>query len=371
MLEKKKTIAVYVPYWLYRNDVGITIFVNGLFNSILKSNKYNLLKLDPKTCKFNSKEEAKSFVEENNLVMVIYHGSRVLPMNRKIERGINFLEECVPFLNSKEVHIADDKIKTKNILRNLNLPVLPESIIYTKSELENSMNFEELYVAKPHNRESGFGVKLLKKTDVGILEYLDGVWKKIKIVDSKKGIKLLSFPILKTLFILSSLSGLISSISYFYFKENLFLTFILLILTIMPYLITKIQHNFTYYPLMLEPFFGDNTEEFYCLRTTVIGDNVVESAKKFNKKNVTPNISHGGKALKIKLTKNQEDMAILATLAVGARYAGIDFLVKGDQTMICEVNVGPIGLYCEQTQVDVGRILGEYTMNLCDKIVKN
>lgn len=371
MLDQKKTIAVYVPYWLYRNDVGITIFVSGLFDSILKSSRYNLLKLDPKICKFNSKEEALNFVKENNLAMVIYHGSRVLPMNRRIEQGINFLEECVPFLNSKEVHIADDKIKTKDILRNLNLPVLPESIIYNKSELENSMNFEELYVAKPHDRESGFGVKLLKKTQVGILEYLDGTWRSVKILDSEKGIKILSFPILKKLFVLSSLSGLISLISYFYSKDDLYLTFILLVLAIIPYLITKIQHNFTYRPLMLEPFFGDDTKEFYCLRTTVIGDKVVESAKKFNKKNVTPNISHGGKALKIELTKDQEEIAIKATRAIGAHYAGIDFLIKGDQTMICEINVGPIGLYCEQTEVDVGRILGEYTMNLCDKIAKS
>lgn len=123
---------------------------------------------------------------------------------------------------------------------------------------------------------------------------------------------------------------------------------------------------------MLEPFFGDGMDEFYCLRCTVVGDQVVEAAKKANKRNVTPNISHGGKASKIVLSKEQEAMAIASTKAVGATYAGIDLLFAHGDTVVCEVNVGPIGVYCEQTGVDVGGIIGEHAMQKCnERMLKN
>lgn len=370
MQNDRKAIAVYIPKWLYKNDVGITIFVNGLFETIKNHPRYRLFILNPFDCIFKNKKQAQDFVNKNNIVLVIYHGSRDLPMNRKIEKGLDFLEECVTFLNKRDVHIADDKIKTKKLLESYNIPTLSHKIISSKKEFLESVSLDELYVAKPHNRESGFGVKLIKKTESGIKEYLNGKWKNLLVLDTKKGIKLLSFPSLKFIFILSVFIVFLFSFLSIYFKNSNYLIFVVLILIINSYLIPKIQHNFTYNPLMLEPFFGDNLDEFYCLRCTVIGDKVVESAKKSNLKNVTPNISHGGKASKIELTKEQENFAILANKAIGAEYSGIDFLVKDNKTVVCEVNVGPIGLYCEQTEIDVGKILAEHAIKKCEEIYK-
>lgn len=364
-MDRMKTIAVYVPYWLYRNDVGITIFVKGLYRSIKESKKYNLLKLNPRLCKFKSKEEAEAFAKKYNLALVIYHGSRVLE-NKNVERGLDLLEEVVPFLNTKKVHIADDKIATKELLREINIPVLAHTLINNKNELFSNMVEGDMYVAKPHDKESGYGVKLIKKIGLNLFEHKNKSWRKMKVKDSKSGLAIYTLFLNKLFFmiIVFVLGGLI----YFFLKNDLTNYIIIVLLSIVIYLLFKLEDDYIYKPLMLEEFYGDNTDEFYCLRSTVIGDEVVESAKKANTKNVTPNISHGGIATKIELTEEQKKMAINATKAVGATYSGVDFLVKNGKTVVCEVNVGPIGLYCEQTGVDVGKKLGEYAIQQVDSI---
>ena len=90
-------------------------------------------------------------------------------------------------------------------------------------------------------------------------------------------------------------------------------------------------------------------------------------SKKSKQEKYTPNISHGGKASNIELTPEQKEIAVAATKAVGAKYTGVDLLYANGKTIVCEINVGPIGVYCQQTKVNVGKILAEYAMKYCDE----
>ena len=362
-MSDKPTIAVYIPRWLAHIDTGLTMFTNGLYNRIEHSDKYNLLKITSRMCSFKSIEEAQAFVQKHNIVFVMYHGTRPVKHSKTTDQGLDYLEQCIPFLNSKSVHVADDKFETKKILRDLGIPVLPDFAIKTRKELLHAMNEEELYVAKPHNAESGNGVKLIKRTSTEIYEYLDRSWQKITIRDTEQGLAISSsFGFIQIITICFFAAAFISlPFRYAINITNIFLCFGTLSLLLI--LRKMIKENFIYDPLMLEPFFGDGMDEFYCLRCTILDGKVIESAKKANTKNVTPNMSHGGIATKVVLSKEQEDIAIAAAQAVGAIYAGIDLLHANGKTIVCEVNVGPIGVYCEQTGVDVGGLLAEYAMN--------
>ena len=350
---EKRTIAIWAPKWLYYFDTGITIFIHGLYQTIRKSEKYKLLKITPKMCNFQSIEESQEFVKKHNIAFVMYHDVRRIPAIKSHEKGLNYLETLVPFLNPESAHVSDDKIETKKILRKLNIPVLPDFSIRNKKQLTETLEANKLYVAKPHNAESGNGVKLIKMTGDDIFEYFDTKWRKLRVEDTQNGIMLSrNFNLL-----------LFTTIAFYTFAFSMFFeriipsyTFFLLSILGLGFFLRiskKMNLNFTYNPLMLEPFFGDNTEEFYCLRCTVLDGKVLESAKKANKKNITPNISHGGKASNIELTPEQKEIAISATKAVGA--------------IVCEINVGPIGVYCQQTKVNVGKILAEYAMKYCDE----
>ncbi len=367
-MSEKQAIAVHVPSWLYQFDTGITIFVRGLYKSIRESGEYRLLKIGPSQCEFNSLDEAKEFVKKNNIALVIYHDNRIAPARKAREKGLNYLEQCVPFLNPKESDIANDKIETKRILRMLNIPVLPDASIRTRAELYAQMEEGKLYVGKLHDSGSGRGVKLIKRIENNFFEYHDRVWKKINVRDTEKGIKLSNVWGISVFFLI----GLcIFALLFFAFNIRSVTALLLLGLSTIEvalYLPDKLGQSFVYSPLMLEPYFGDGTDEFFCLRCTVIGDEVVEAAKKANKKNVTPNISHGGKATSIVLSQEQKDMAIAATKAVGATYSGVDLLYAEGRTVVCEVNVGPIGVYCEQTGVEVGKLLAEYAIQQCKKM---
>jgi predicted ATP-grasp superfamily ATP-dependent carboligase len=362
-----QTIAVFVPKWLYRNDVGITIFVRGLYRSIEESGRYRLLKITPRMCAFRSLDEAKAFVKKHSIALVIYHDSRVLPRNKSIEKGLDYLEACVPFLNPRSVHIADDKLETKRILRSANIPVLPETQINTREELLRSMENDALYVGKLHDAESGRGVKLIKRTATDFFEYLDGAWQRICVQNARNGIVLSNAFGWRSLIFVGLLSVIFISLIYETFPGTAHVLLGLLCVFLAISYKKKSDQECTYRPLMLEPFFGDDTEEFYCLRATVLGDKVIESAKKWNKRNVTPNISHGGTATDMPLSSEQQALAVRATKLVGATYSGVDLLFAHGKTIVCEVNVGPIGVYCEQTKVDVGGLLGEYAMRYCDE----
>lgn len=366
-MQDKQTIAVYIPRWLYQDDVGITLFVRGLYHSIEESDTYTLLLLTPAMCNFASVQEAKAFVDTHTVAMVVYHDTRSLAITTTLDQGLAYLEACVPFLNSASVHIADDKLQTKQILENSNIPTIPHSVVRTTSELFTAMHTNELYVIKPHDRASGKGVKLIKRNETDLFEYLDGSWQKIKAFSTKRGLVVmgrLGFQ----LSISIVLFGLASCALFFRMFEPFIdpiwslcgIAFIFLAQK-------KMQQNYIYNPMMIEPFFADTMDEFYCLRCTVLGDEVIETVKKSNKKNVTPNISHGGIATVIEFTPQQKQMAIAASRAVGATFSGIDLLCARGKTVVCEVNVGPIGLYCEQSGVDVGGMLGNHVMKKCDE----
>ena len=362
-MPQKQTIAVYIPKWLGSIDAGLIMFTNGLYSGIEQSGKYNLLKITPHMCSFKSLQEAQTFVQKHNIAFVMYHDTRPVKHSTAIDQGLDYLEQCVPFLHSKSVHIADDKFATKKILRDLGIPVLPDFAIKTRPELLQAMNEGELYVVKPHNGGSGNGVKLTRRTGSHIYEYLDRSWHKIRVCETARGLRISGrFGILQIATICFFAAALISLPFHSPFNiTNIFLC--LGTISLLLILRRMINQNFIYNPLMLEPFFGDGMDEFYCLRCTILDGKVIESVKKANTKNVTPNMSHGGIATKVVLSKEQEDIAIAAAQAVGAIYAGIDLLHANGKTIVCEVNVGPIGVYCEQTGVDVGGLLAEYAMN--------
>jgi glutathione synthase/RimK-type ligase-like ATP-grasp enzyme len=119
----------------------------------------------------------------------------------------------------------------------------------------------------------------------------------------------------------------------------------------------KYDRGYIYhYPCMVEPYFNDDEDGFASLRCTVIGNEVVEAVKRINRRNITSNISSGGTAEKIELSAEQTKMAIKAMHAVGAEYAGVDFLVCGNKSVIGEVNIGPFTLFGDYTGVNVGKI---------------
>jgi glutathione synthase/RimK-type ligase-like ATP-grasp enzyme len=367
-MEKKRTIAVYIPKWLYRNDVGITMFVRALYKTINESTTYNLLKITPSLCRFKSLEEANAFVEKHNIAFVIYHDTRTLEAAEAHEIGLNYLETLVPFLNPKEVHLADNKFDTKRVLKEKGIPVLPSLTVTNKQELWSGMEVGKLYVIKPSNEHSGVGIKLIKRTHTSLLEFLDRSWEKVDLHDTPKGLRVRG-KLTLLIYVLSILCTLSVAFYFMNFLPRISpIVFCICGVVLIKLFEKKINQSFVYRELMLEPFFGDTLDEFYCLRCTVLGDKVVEAAKKANKNNVTPNISHGGKATKIQLSKEQEDMAVSATHAFGAVFSGVDLLFAEGKTVVCEVNVGPIGVYCEQTEVDVGGMLGEYVMQRCDEM---
>ena len=79
------------------------------------------------------------------------------------------------------------------------------------------------------------------------------------------------------------------------------------------------------------------------VRVHVLGDEVIAAMKRFVIKNdFRSNYSQGGKIKAIKLTNNQKDICVKAAKAVGATWAGVDFILnKKEDPFILEVNSSP------------------------------
>jgi ribosomal protein S6--L-glutamate ligase len=78
------------------------------------------------------------------------------------------------------------------------------------------------------------------------------------------------------------------------------------------------------------------------IRAFVIGNKVVAAMKRTAKHGQwKTNIAQGAKPEPIKLTKQQEELAIAATKTLGLTYAGIDLLENEKQTTILEANTTP------------------------------
>jgi glutathione synthase/RimK-type ligase-like ATP-grasp enzyme len=127
-----------------------------------------------------------------------------------------------------------------------------------------------------------------------------------------------------------------------------------------------ILSSFTYEPMLIEPYFNDDTRGFASLRCTVVGDEIVEAVKRTNRLNITSNISSGGTAEKTELNDEQIKMVLASAKALGVDYAGIDLLVSGGKSVIGEVNIGPFTVFSKYTGANVGKIVAEYAMQKCD-----
>ncbi|MEK9181526.1 MAG: hypothetical protein AAB786_00695 [Patescibacteria group bacterium] len=339
----KPAIGIYIPYWFQNCSESDKMFADELFKTIKNSGHYNPLLLNLSKLKLSSQKEALKFCHHNNLALIMHHDSPFFSSNIRYKNNVRFLENCVPFVNStKAQEIGYNKITTKNILREKGLPVLDDKIVSSLLDLENHLEEGKHYVIKPPDQGAGTGVKLIKKEGQQHHAYHNGKWQKVKISDNKRKDK----P-----------NSLTLKYSFNFFKS--------------PFLfLQKINIDFTYNPMLVEPYFNDDAEGFSSLRCTVIGSEVVEAVKRTNHNNITSNVSSGGTAKKFELSDYQKEIAVAAKNAIGADYAGVDFLVSGEKTVIGEVNIGPFTLWHEHSGVNVGKIFGEYLMKKCDGMRK-
>lgn len=78
------------------------------------------------------------------------------------------------------------------------------------------------------------------------------------------------------------------------------------------------------------------------VRCFVIGDKVVAAIKRQAKDgDFRANIHQGGKAIKIKLTKEERSLAIAATKIIGLKVSGVDIIRSNRGPLILEINASP------------------------------
>ncbi|MEK7106860.1 MAG: hypothetical protein AAB899_01575 [Patescibacteria group bacterium] len=340
MQKPKPTIGIYVPRLLFLPYQPDERFLDELVRTIEHSGRYRPLLLDLPKLRLASPGNARKFVEEYNLVAFIQHDSELYHKNARYAANVKLIENYVPFLNSTECQeLGCDKIATNALLRQKNIPILDATVAYSLQDVEHRIREGEWCVIKPHDRGAGAGVRLIKKQRGKFFGYYDGRWRNIEITEN-----------------VSSDKARTLRITYTFNLKTPFRFF------------KKLITDFTYSPMLIEPYFNDHENGFSSLRCTVVGDEVVEAVKRTNHKNITSNVSSGGRASKIELTKSQKEAAVAATRAIGAHYAGVDFLVRGNEWIIGEVNIGPITVFSEYTGVNVGEIFGKYVINKCDEL---
>lgn len=83
-------------------------------------------------------------------------------------------------------------------------------------------------------------------------------------------------------------------------------------------------------------------ESDYDIRVHVLGNDVIAAMKRYKiKDDFRSNYSLGGEIEEIKLTKQQEEIAIYAAKAMNATWSGVDMMMDDDTPMIIEVNSSP------------------------------
>ncbi len=100
------------------------------------------------------------------------------------------------------------------------------------------------------------------------------------------------------------------------------------------------------------------------IRVNVVGDKVVAAMLRENKNDFRSNVSGGGIPRKITLTKEQEQIAIAATKALGLDFAGVDVLFGENNTpIVCEVNSNPhFKSTYQSTGVDMSEHILDYIL---------
>lgn len=77
------------------------------------------------------------------------------------------------------------------------------------------------------------------------------------------------------------------------------------------------------------------------IRVNVVGDKVICAILRENPQDFRSNITNGGTAKTVTLTKEQETLALRACRAVNADFAGVDILLGKDGPLVCEINTSP------------------------------
>ncbi len=96
------------------------------------------------------------------------------------------------------------------------------------------------------------------------------------------------------------------------------------------------------------------------IRVNVVGGKVVCAMRRYNESDFRSNISGGGKAECVTLTKAQEQTALQACKALGLDFAGVDILCT-DTPLVCEVNSNPsFKSTLDYTGVDLSAYIMEY-----------
>lgn len=307
-------IGLYMPEWLCKSEPSDRLFLDDLA-ATLRAGGCEVMLIDL---------ERPLLECPTNLVAVVQHHSPFFSTSLAYAKNIQFLQSRVRLFNSPAAQaVGYNKALTQKCLRLQGLPVLDSYEIRAKADFY-ALKEDTLHVIKPIDRGAGEGVKLVKREGQAMLQHHRGNWLPVMVEEVTEGLRVrprvYNLP--------------------FFLREP----------------------AFTYAPMLVEPFFNNGVEEFASLRCTVIGDEVVESVRRVNSHDITSNVSRGGTATATTLTFVQRDMAIAASRAIGADYSGVDLLVKGEETVIGEVNIGPITIFTAYTGVRVGQLFGKYVL---------
>ena len=99
--------------------------------------------------------------------------------------------------------------------------------------------------------------------------------------------------------------------------------------------IQKIGHK----PFLMQEFIAESRGQD--IRVNVVGNKVVCAMRRFNDNDFRSNVSAGGHTQSIRLTAEQEQIALAACRAIGLDFAGVDVLFGKDGPLVCEVNSSP------------------------------
>jgi len=119
--------------------------------------------------------------------------------------------------------------------------------------------------------------------------------------------------------------------------------------------------------LVIEEFIKANNEDY---RFFVVGDKVVASMKRVAQNgDLRSNLSSGGKGEVFKGHKLYDEMAILASRAVGAGIAGVDMMIKGNKPYVLEVNMNPGFKISEVTNENVFASIADFVQENTKKFL--
>lgn len=106
------------------------------------------------------------------------------------------------------------------------------------------------------------------------------------------------------------------------------------------------------------------------IRLQVVGDQVVASMFRRSMDDFRANVTAGGTMEVYQPTKIEQDLAIAATKAIGADFAGVDLLFgPNDQPIVCEVNSNAhIRNLFDCTNINVADFIIDYIMTTFDRM---